>query len=474
MPTDLATTGGSPVERYRPDLSRSILYLLLLSVLAAPVALGAVDSWVWSGQVLLAGVGLALWAVHLALGRRPPVAMRRLAIPAILFAAAMLWGAVQASHLTPAAWHHPLWGMAGRTLDRGDIGAISLSPADTRDAIFRLCGYAAVFYLTLNLCRDRRRARRVLEAVAAATTLYAAYGIVAHLSGAERILWMQKTSYFGDLTSTFVNRNTFAIFAGLGLICLVGLLCDGMGRATRGISARLERRRLLGEFMVGRGAVLATAIFATGTAILLTHSRAGLACSVAALIVLLLVLGLSGAIALRRTMAAIAVATVLLIGLFLAGGGSGTTERLLQVGDHAETRMEIYRRTVDAIGDSPWLGTGFGAFANTFRLYRSQAIAEPFSEAHDTYLETVMELGLPAGIALLLAVASLPALCLAGLVRRRRGLTLPAVGLAASTLIGLHAVVDYSIQNPAIASLYFLIMAAACAQCWSSRVDTSR
>ena len=85
-----------------------------------------------------------------------------------------------------------------------------------------------------------------------------------------------------------------------------------------------------------------------------------------------------------------------------------------------------------------------------------------------------MELGIPAGIALLLAVASLPALCLMGLVRRRRGLVLPAVGLAASTLIGLHAVVDYSIQNPAVASLYFLIMGAACAQCWSSRTDTSR
>lgn len=474
MPTDAAQADASRGGVSPPDLSRPVLHLLLFSVLAAPAALGAADTWVWAAQVLVAALALLLWSAGILMGRPPTVAVRRIALPALLFAAAMGWAAVQAGRWTPAAWHHPLWPMAADALGRDVAGAVSLAPADGWDAILRLCGYATVFYLALNICRDRRMARRVLEGVALATFLYAAYGVAAHLSGAERILWMAKTSYIGDLTSTFVNRNTFAAFAGLGLVCQAGLLMDGYDRAARGVASGTERRRLRGEFLAGRGAVLMAAAFVTGTAILLTHSRAGLACTVAAAAILFLALALSGALRVGRVLTGLALAAGLALALFAAGGGAGTGERLLAVGDNAETRMEIYRRSAEAVSDAPWLGGGFGAFAHTFRLYRSRAVAEPYTEAHNSYLESVVELGLPAGGALILAVACLPALCAIGLVRRRRALALPAVGLAASTLVGLHAVVDYSIQNPAVASLYVLIMGAACAQSWSSRTDTAR
>ena len=169
MPTDVVRSAGS-----RADLSDPILYLLLFSVLAAPAALGAVDAWVWSAQALVAGIALAAWAAHVALGHPPAVGLRRLAFPAILFAVAVAWAAVQASGWSPTAWHHPLWAMAAETLGSTGIGAISLAPTDTSDAVLRLCGYAAVFYLAVNLCRDRRRARLVLQAVAVMVTLYAA------------------------------------------------------------------------------------------------------------------------------------------------------------------------------------------------------------------------------------------------------------------------------------------------------------
>ena len=43
--------------------------------------------------------------------------------------------------------------------------------------------------------------------------------------------------------------------------------------------------------------------------------------------------------------------------------------------------------------------------------------------------------------------------------------------VAASVLVGVHAMVDFSLQLPAVALLYALIMGVACAQSWSS-VDT--
>ncbi len=463
------------------DLPRAIFALLLFATLTPPLALGAVDPWVWSAQGLLVGTLLVAWGCHVAVGHAAPVAFRRTALPTALFAAALAWAALQAVAFTPASWHHPVWHLAAESLGDGSAGrtaasiggAISVNPAETWNAIFRLAAYGAIFHLSLNLCRDRGRARMLVQAVALAVTLYAAYGLAAHLSGAERILWMEKTSYRGDLTATFVNRNTFAAFAGVGLICLTALLLDGAARVMPEGLPPIERKRRLVEFLTGPGLLLIGGTFVTASALVLTHSRAGLACTLAGLIVLLLTFAAKGRLRMRHALLWLAAGTAS-IGVILGFGGQRLLDRLLQTGDHAAARMDIYRQTLHAIGDSPWLGTGFGTFADAFRLYRTQEIPHPFSEAHNTYLETVMELGLPAGIVLIAAVGSLAILCVLGLIRRRRGLLTPAVGLATSVLLGLHALVDFSLQNPSVASLYALILGGACAHCWRNRIDTSR
>ena len=46
----------------------------------------------------------------------------------------------------------------------------------------------------------------------------------------------------------------------------------------------------------------------------------------------------------------------------------------------------------------------------------------------------------------------------------------PCVGLAATVLVGLHALADFTLQVPAVMASYMLIMGAACAQSWSSRL----
>src|SRR3546814_14311635 len=114
----------------------------------------------------------------------------------------------------------------------------------------------------------------------------------------------------------------------------------------------------------------------------------------------------TGFLAVRRSIVTIGVGVAVLFAL-LAAGGAGTLTRLLEIGDHAETRFELYRRTIDATADSPWLGTGLGAFADTFRLYRTQQIEPPFGEAHHTYPENVTNLGHPACPALLLPLPPL-------------------------------------------------------------------
>src|SRR5260370_12024476 len=118
--------------------------------------------------------------------------------------------------------------------------------------------------------------------------MYAVYGLSLHLSGTEMVLWVKKAAYIGDLTSTFYNRNSYATYAGLGLLCSLGLLLiapfEDVGVATE------QSRRVLCR--CGWRAAIAICLAA---ALLLTHSRAGFVCAGLGLITLLVLLGISGA-----------------------------------------------------------------------------------------------------------------------------------------------------------------------------------
>ena len=115
------------------------------------------------------------------------------------------------------------------------------------------------------------------------------------------------------------------------------------------------------------------------------------------------------------------------------------------------------------------LGAGAGPFADVFSLSHPPAIYTRVLRAHDTYLENALELGIPGAVVLTLAVAAPVMICLVGIRRRRRNALYPCMGVAASVLVGLHATVDFTMQVPAVAATYALIMGAACSQSWSTR-----
>ena len=153
-------------------------------------------------------------------------------------------------------------------------------------------------------------------------------------------------------------------------------------------------------------------------------------------------------------------------------------DRLRQCGDRmGESRglvvegklTRMVGLTLEAIGSAPVLGTGYGTFEEVFRFYRTSDVGNFYLKAHNTYLENALELGIPAAVALFAILAGFLALTFVGLRRRRREAVYPCIGFAATVLVAAHSTVDFSLQIPAVAATYCLIMGAACGQCWSSQ-----
>jgi O-antigen ligase len=347
--------------------------------------------------------------------------------------------------------------------------SISINPYATGEAVFRLVTYGLVFWLALQFSVNERLARGLLWGFVASVVLYGLYGLGAHLSGSNTILWLEKWAYQNRLTGPFVNANSFATYLGMGLVAITALLLRQIGHS---IDPTLPiRRRMLQalDVAVGRGAVLATCALLLAAALALTASRAGMAATLLGLVVMLQ-LRREGS---RRRMTAwigtVLVGAVLFVAVALSG--EQLSSRFDDTVEHSDARWSVYVVTGRMIASAPILGTGYGTFEDAFTAYRDLTISatHTWDKAHNSYLETILGLGIPVGLALIAAIGLLVWRCAQGARKRRRNKIYPAVAAGLGVLIGAHAVVDFSIQMPAVAAVFAAMLGLGIAQSKSPR-----
>ena len=111
------------------------------------------------------------------------------------------------------------------------------------------------------------------------------------------------------------------------------------------------------------------------------------------------------------------------------------------------------------------LGTGYGTYADTFSAYNHAGTGTYFlDKAHNTYLQLVMELGWPAAAALYSGLGLLVLRCVQGRALQGRSGVYPAVLASCSVLVAVHSLVDFSLEIPANAATYALLLGLGCAQ----------
>ena len=180
------------------------------------------------------------------------------------------------------------------------------------------------------------------------------------------ILWREKTAYVGNLTGTFINRNTAATYFGsCAAVWLVLLMETVRGRLPRGpIVWRTAPGYILPDTPVDL-TIRFVGLFVCLTALFMTASRGGVICSLLWLVIAFILffrrdlprgMGLA--------MAVIVASAVALILLQVMGGNVGY--RLDMQGLADESRLSTYRSTLRLIADNPWFGTGLGTFLWAF------------------------------------------------------------------------------------------------------------
>jgi O-antigen ligase len=451
-------------------------FVFLLAFL--PLPFGSNRTWasdfmgLWVGALLVLEIALP----DISFLPLTPLPRKRLAVAGGLFALVLIWAVVQAVPWTPALWHHPLWNETA-PVTGSSVGSISLAPSALTESLIRLLSYAGIFILALRIGRTPDLAPMLLRAVAIAGLVYALYGLTVQSFGFNTILWYEKWAYRDFLTSTFVNKNSYATYGGLGLLCSFALLWRRVKHVRSGNAFLIKRARFAAflESVTPRDSLYLFLPMAFLSAIILSGSRAGFVSCVAGSLVFLFALALNRRWGGRKGLIPLAflIATLgLLFTLFAFSGNIlATRSDNGQIDEDSMLRLNAYRLEERAIADNPWLGFGLGSFENAFRLYRDESLPLWFQHAHNDYLEAGMELGVPAAGALLGAILLLVSCCVQGVWSRKRREIFPIVGLSASVLVGLHSFVDFGLQIPAIAGTYAALLGLGVGQTLSEKKD---
>ncbi len=437
----------------RAQLQDVVFWLMVAGVLAASLALGANRPVSW---LALSGGAIVLFAVQMLIDLTDRAAGRlwiRLLPIAILYLGAVAWAAFQAQPLTIEGWAHPAWGETAAGAGIDIPGAISADPDATWHGVLRYLGYASVFWIAARGGSNLERAKMLVDVIAFFSAGLALYGLVVWALGFNPIVG--EPGYPGVVTASFVNRNAYAFYAGIGAMACLSALAFRLPKS-KGDDWGAQRAVLRDFFdmLLGEGRWFVIGFIVLLAAIFLTGSRAGAAVSVIGVaIVMFLTFGKIGGVLRWLSIGMLALPIAV-----LALGANVLNERLDDKDPFKDQRMTVYERVWQGIWEQPLQGHGLGSFHDTFRQYIPPHFSgSEWDLAHNSYLENAFELGVPAAAALTVALALIVWGAWVGLSERRRMRPLMSFGLAVFVAGALHAVVDFSLQMPACAAMFALI-----------------
>jgi O-antigen ligase len=389
----------------------------------------------------------------------------------LLLAAVLFYIMLQALPLAAGGFVNEAWKSVNDLV--GPIqGTISVAPGMTLDSLPRLALPFLVFLSALALFQGDEEAMTLWRALAYFGLGYAVFGILQDVLLPDQLLFAEKRFYVGNLTASFVNRNTAGTFFGVALLLNIGLVFHYLRKIY--VGSFVQKVTTLDISWRDKHAVLllhASFCLIIAVALFLTQSRGAVGASFIGVVVGVVLMATRPLTADKpnehrgrwRRYATMFAAVVVIIGVFSLFAGRSVYRMESQGSD--DGRWCSFASTLQAIKDHPIFGTGFGTFQDVFPAYRNVecgGIYGVWDRAHNFFLEGYLGLGVPFALCALVGYAVLIAVFLRGLRNRHKYRFIPVMGLATLVLTSLHSIVDFSLQIPGF-NVYFAAVIAATA-----------
>jgi len=376
----------------------------------------------------------------------------------LLLAPAMLMGLVllQLCPL-PASWV----GVAeGKTWDGGaHFARLTIEPFATRAHFLTLLTCVIAFFLAYLVSQDARRKRHLVVAIVALGSFEALYGLAQYLTGWQRIFTYVKKYDLEEATGTYVNRNHYAGFLEMVLPFTLALALYEFGKPYKKPPEALSKlRRLAARPNLQKFTLwvfIASLLF---TALIYSRSRMGIISACTSVLMMFGILLFNKKAALPLCAAFL----ILSVGLALWIGPGPIVNRFQGVSEEyaQNSRLSIWRDTVNLIRQHPWLGTGLGTFPIAYTAVQTTFLGQFVNHAHNDYLELASDLGIPAALGLVVCIVwRLARSVQTSRLAKDHYDRFLALGCAGGVVaILLHSLADFNLYIPANCLLFASIL----------------
>ena len=301
--------------------------------------------------------------------------------------------------------------------------------------------YGIVLFVASECVRTEDARKKFGIALIVFGGLYAFFALIQELTSNGKIFWIHAPQFNGAIYGSYVNHNHYA---GLMEMLIPFPLVVSLGHLLRG----------------GKRALVAFSAVLMAATIVLSQSRGGMI-AFALEIILFAVFTL---VRRRNSRVALGLGAVCISVLaFLVFIGRG--HALGRLGDLGPSiRLDITKDCLRMFSHRPVLGWGLGTFPTVYPSFRSFYTDLFVNEAHNDYAQLLVETGSLGFLLMLWFLFSLYRNAVPGTSRRWEfrwdgALSLAAV-LGCSGIL-FHSFVDFNLQIPANAALFYVLCALA-------------
>lgn len=424
-----AIEGSTPVittisrrDRIERALRVSLVVAFTALLIFGPLALGAVQDWAIALLEGAAAAVLLIWAAWL------------LAAGGISTSSSP-----QTSSRTSIRWNPlfaPMLVFLGVVLAQVAFRRTAYL-YDSLAELWLCFAYGMLAFIAVQLRHDH--VARFAKTMVVFGSLYAVFAVLQGFTSNGKIYWLIKPRA-GSVYGSYVNHNHYAGLMELLLPLALVLALDPW--------LRREKR-----------ALLACATVTMAGSVFLSQSRGGMIAVIVEMVFLCVVWMLEFS---PRKSAIVFVAFSIATALFLAWvAPQQVGSRITDIHDPA--RLLIHRDSIRMFLAHPFLGSGLGTFANAFPHYRVFYDGFFMDNAHDDYLEILLETGLVgSGVAIwFLVVLYREGVRNIRLARNSSTARISTAALAGCTGLLAHSFLDSNLHIPANAALFYVLCVIA-------------
>jgi O-antigen ligase len=344
----------------------------------------------------------------------------------------------------------------------GAFHPISLNTDATRQELFRILCYAAIFFVIVSHYRTKDQVYSLVKTILFMGGFMVVFAIVQKMTWNGRIFWIVPVELGpGRIWASYINYDHFAGYMEMAIPLGMGLLLYRAPRVSALPEAPLSLK--IARFMASENlapySLMFLLVLMMTAAIFGTFSRGGILAFVFSSLFFAWIT--SRRRSLKRKTALLTLLAAVIFVVVVVASWDRLEDRFADLEKDHVGRLGVWTDSIGIVRDYSVWGTGLGTFKNALMRYQTSRPLTLVDHAHNDYVELLTDTGF---VGFLLGAG-------AGLVffrnvfrrwRQKRsmfGKCIGAGGLASLVAIAVHSFVDFNLHIPANALLFTVISA---------------